>query len=135
MKHRCFATDVMTNCVDLIRWHIQLVATLVREQQVIAFNSADRTFDHAFVLGDTMNVMNDVVACFEIFEDCSAFTFFRSRLTMRPATTRDVRFGDDSNLGRWNAETAVQRRHHDGPAFAGEIRNFSINEFMVNIKL
>ena len=99
MKHWCFATDVMTNGIDLIRWHVQLVATLVREQQVIAFNSADRTFDHALVFGDTMNVMNDVVARFEIFKDCSAFTFFRSRLTMRPTTTRDIRFGDDSNFG------------------------------------
>ena len=82
MQNWCFATDVMTNGVNLIGWHIQLVATLVGKQQVITFNAADCAFDHALVLGNSVNVMNDVVASLEIFKDCSAFAFFWTWLAM-----------------------------------------------------
>ncbi len=69
---RCLAADVLAQRVDLIGRHVQLVAALVRDQQVVALDAADRPLDHALVLADAVLVVHDVVAGLEVFERAGA---------------------------------------------------------------
>ena len=48
--------------------HVQLVAALVGDQQVVALDAADRPLDHALVLADAVLVVHDVVAGLEVLE-------------------------------------------------------------------
>ena len=62
-------TGVVTDHVDLVGRHVELVVTAVGQQQVVALHTSDRPRDHAFVLRDAMRRVHHIVAGLEILED------------------------------------------------------------------
>ena len=59
----------MPHRLDLVRRHIQLVATAVFEQQIVALVATDRTGDHAAEPGDAVLVVDDKAAFSQILEN------------------------------------------------------------------
>ena len=68
------------SAVDLVAGHVQLVAALVVQQQVVALGPADRALDHSLVLADAVLVVHDVVAGLEVLEQAGALALARPRL-------------------------------------------------------
>ena len=68
MERWCFSTDVLANDANLFGRHIQLVATLVRNEQVIAFNASNGALHHALVFTHTVVCVHYVAAGLQIFE-------------------------------------------------------------------
>ena len=69
VQRRGLAADVLAQRVDLVGRHVQLVAALVGDEQVVALDAADRALDHALVLADAVLVVHDVVAGLEVLEE------------------------------------------------------------------
>jgi hypothetical protein len=69
VERRRLPADVLAQRVDLVARHVQLVAALVREEQVVALGPADRALHHALVLADAVLVVHDVVAGLEVLEE------------------------------------------------------------------
>ena len=114
---RRFAADVLAQRVDLVGRHVELVATLVRDQQVVAFDAADRPLDHALVLADAVLVVHDVVAGLEVLERGRRFALLLADGAVGAAPTGEIALGDDRHLGVRQGAAAVQRG--DGDAAAG----------------
>ena len=72
VQRRCLAADVLAQRVDLVGRHVELVAALVRDEQVVALDAADGPLDHALVLADAVLVVHDVVAGLEVLERAGA---------------------------------------------------------------
>ena len=121
VQRRCLATDVLPERVDLVRRHVQLVAALVRHEQVVAFDATDRAFDHAFVLADAVLVVHDVVAGLEVLERGRALALAGAGLAVGTPATRQVGLGDDGELGVGHGAPAVQRGHRDVAAGSTQI--------------
>jgi len=108
---RRFAADVLANRVDLIGRHVQLVAALVGEQQVVALCAADRAADETLELADTVVVVNDVVAGLQVLE-CGARS--ARLLATRPGSTSgQVGLGDECELRAGHERAMVQSLHRD----------------------
>ena len=60
--------DVLAQCVDLVARHVELVAALVGEEQVVALDASDAALDHPLVLADAVDEVDDVVADVEVLE-------------------------------------------------------------------
>ncbi len=114
---RRFATDVLTDRVDLVGRDVELVATPVAEQQVVAFDSADGPLDHPVVLTDAVLMVHDVAAGLQVLERARRLASLAgARLAVRPATSGEVRLGDDRDLRVVQRDATVQRCDHDRPS-------------------
>ncbi len=121
VQHRRLAAHVLAEGVDLIAGHVQLVAALVLQEQVVALGAADGALDHALVLADAVLVVHHVVAGFEILEQAGALALARARLAVGAAPAGEVGLGDDGQLGGGHAAAAVQGCRGDVPAGFGEV--------------
>ncbi len=121
MQRRGLAADVLAEGVDLVGRHVELVAALVGDEQVVAFDAADRALDHALVLADAVLVVDDVVARAEIFERRGALALAGSGLAVRPAPAGEIGFGDDGDLGVRDRAAPVQRRDDDVAAGLADV--------------
>jgi hypothetical protein len=108
----CLATDVLAERVDLVGRHVQLVAALVRDEQVVALDPADRALDHPLVVPDAVDVVHHVVAGLEVLEGGGALPRARPGRPVRPTSAGEVGLGDDRELRVGDGAPAVQRRHH-----------------------
>ena len=96
--------------------HVELVAALVRDEQVVALDAADRPLDHALVLADAVLVVHDVVAGLEVLERAGAVgALARAGGAVGAATAGEVALGDDRHLRVRQRAAAVQRRDDDRP--------------------
>ena len=104
MQCGCFATDVLTNHANLFGGDIQLVATLVRNEQVVTLNAADGALHHAFVFAHTVMCVHDIAAGLQVFEHCGgrATAGWLGSTCATPAT--EIGLGDNGDLG-------VRKRH------------------------
>ena len=114
---RCLAADVLAQRVDLVGRHVELVAALVRDQQVVALDAADRPLDHALVLADTVLVVHDVVAGLEVLERRRRLALLLAHGAVGAASAGEIALGDDRHLGVRQGAATVQRS--DGDAAAG----------------
>ena len=108
MQRGCLAADVLAQRVDLIAGHVQLVAALVPQQQVVALDPADRALDHALVVADAVLVVHDVVAGLQVLEESGALPLARPRLAVGAPPAGEVAFGEDRQLGFRQRAAAVQ---------------------------
>ena len=69
MQRRRLAADVLAQHVDLVGGHVQPVVALVRDEEVVALDAADRALDHALVAADAVLDVDDVHAGLEVLED------------------------------------------------------------------
>ena len=102
------AARVLAQRVDLVGRYVQLVAALVGHEQVVAFDAADRALDHALVVADAVDVVDDVVAWLEVFEDAGGLPAAGACLAVGAAATREVGLGDDRQPGVGEQAAAVQ---------------------------
>ncbi len=119
VQRRCLAADVLAQRVDLVGRYVQLVAALVRHEQVVTFDPADRALDHALVLADAVLVVHDVHAGLEILERRRPLALAGPGGTAGPATTGQVGLGDDGQLGVRQVATPVQGCDDDRSAGCG----------------
>jgi hypothetical protein len=94
----CLTADVLADGVDLIARDVELVATLVAQQQIIALDSADGALDHALVVADAVLLMDDVVAGLQILEEAGALALAGPGLAVCAAATGEVTLGNDRDL-------------------------------------
>ena len=120
VQRRRLAADVLAQRVDLVGRHVQLVAALVGDEQVVALDAADRALDHALVLADAVLVVHDVVAGLEVLEEAR-----RSRavaggrcgaMRRRPVRSASATI---ASLGVRQRAAAVQRRDDDAATGTG----------------
>ena len=120
MQLRCLAADVLADRVDLVGRDVQLVAALVGDEQVVAFDAADRALDHALVLADAVLVVHDVVAGLEVLERGRRLAALAvARLAVGAAAAGEVGLGDDRDLGVRQGAAAVERCDDDRSARPG----------------
>ena len=102
---RCFATHILPNGINLIGWHVELVAAFIREQQIVTlcatYCAAHQTFKFAYA----MVVMNNVITRFKILEcrTCCA----RSCSSWRTTPSGEIRFSNESNMCTWHVRPKV----------------------------
>ena len=113
--------DVLAQAVDLVARHVELVAALVGEQQVVALDAADGALDHPLVVPDAVLVVDDVVARLEVLEEAGSLALARPGLTVGSAPTGEVALGDDGQLRLGQRAAAVQRGDDDVAAGPGEV--------------
>ena len=119
VQGRCLAADVLPQGVDLVGRHVQLVAALVGDQQVVAFDPADRALDHAFVVPDTVLVVHDVVAGLEVLEGGGSLAARWTRLAVCSSAPGEIALGDHGDLGVRHGAAAMDRCDDDRPAGSG----------------
>ena len=120
MQRRRFATDVLAQYIDLVGRHVQLVATLVRQQQVVALDAANRPLHHALELADAMLVMHDIAAGLQVFEGAGGVGAFAWPCgPVGASTPGEVALGDDGDLGIGDRGAPMQRRSDDCRARSG----------------
>src|SRR5207237_940582 len=89
---RRLTAGVVAHGVDLIGRHVELVAALVLEQEVVAFGAADGAFHHAAVASRAVLVVHDVVAGLQVLEEALGVGAARTRTPVgTPATGDDPR--------------------------------------------
>ena len=110
---RRLAADVLAQGVDLVGRDVELVAALVRDQQVVALDAPDGPFDHALVLADAVLVVHDVVAGLEILERRRGLPLGLADRSVGASPTGEIALGDDRHLGVRQRAAAVQRRDRD----------------------
>ena len=108
VQHRCLAADVLAECIDLVARHVQLVAALVGDQQVVALHAADGTLHHSLVLADAVVCVHHVPARLQVLEDGARRTRTGGAGTTCAATTTEVGLGDHRD--RRLPETMIARR-------------------------
>ncbi len=116
MELRGLSAGVLAQRVDLIRRDVELVAALVRDQQIVAFDTADGPFDHPLVLADAVLMMHDVVAGLEVLERAGALALGLASRAVSSSTTGEVALGDDGDLRVRQGAAAMQRGHGDAAA-------------------
>ena len=112
VQRRCLAARVGPDAVHLVGRHVQLVAALVLEQQVVARDAADRALHHPLVARDTVHVVDDVVAGGERVVDVGAATR-TTRTSMHATPSGEVGLADDRESGRRDHDATVDRRDDD----------------------
>ena len=90
MQRGSLAADVLADRIDVIGWHVQLVAVLVRQQQVVTLRTTDGTRDHSLVLADAVDVMHDEIAGLQVLEYRRCVAAWRARYAMGTAATGEV---------------------------------------------
>ena len=115
------AAHVLAQRVDLVAGHVQLVAALVRQQQVVALDPADGALHHALVLAHAVLVVHHVVAGPQVFEEAGALAFARPGLAVAAAAAGEVALGNDGQLRGGQQEAAVQGGHRHVAAGTGEV--------------
>ena len=105
MHCRCIATHILSNGVNLVSGHVELVATLVCKQQVIALCTTYCTTYQTFKFANAMVVMNDVIARFEILERGTRCARACSAWSTTPAG--EVGLGNESNMCTWHVSAEV----------------------------
>ncbi len=120
VQHGCLAAHVLAQGVDLVARHVQLVAALVGEQQVVALDAADGALDHALVLADPVLVVDDVVAGLEVFEQARALALAWPGLAVGSATAGEIGLGHDGQLRRRHGAAAMQGGDGDMAAGSGQ---------------
>ena len=108
VQYRGFAADVLADGVDLIAGDVELVAALVGEQQIVTLDAADAALDHALVVADAVLVVHNVVAGLQVFEEPGALPLAWPRLAMGAASSCEITFGNDRDLGRGHDAAAMQ---------------------------
>ena len=116
MQRRCLAADVLAQRVDLIGRDVELVATLVREQQVVALDAADRTAHHALVAADAVLEVHHVHARLEVLEQRGAVAPARAWTAVGAAAAGEVGLGDDRHPGGVHRHAVLQRCDHHAAA-------------------
>ena len=100
--------------VDLVGRDIELVATLVRNEEVVPLDATDGPLDHALVLADTVLVVHDVAAGLQVFERARGLTALAGAGSAVGASAAgEVRFGDDRHLGVGKGAAPVEGSDHD----------------------
>ena len=123
VQRRRLAADVLAERVDLVGRDVELVAALVRDEQVVALDAADRALDHALVLADAVLVVHDVVAGLEVLERGRALALAGAGLAVRPPPTGEVGLGDDGDLGVGQGAATMERGDDDVPTRLGRRRS------------
>ncbi len=113
---RCFAADVLAQRVDLVGRHVELVAALVRDEEIVALDTADGPLDHALVLPDAVLVVHDVVAGLQVFERAGALALLLADGAVGAAPAGEVALGDDRHLRVRQRAAPVQRGDDDAAA-------------------
>src|SRR6478735_2259950 len=121
VQRRRLAADVLAQGVDLVAGDVQLVAALVRQEEVVALDPADGPLGHALVPADAVLVVDDVRTGLEVLEDGRALALARPGATVGAAPAGEVRLGDHGQLGRRDRAAAVQRSDGDRPAGPGQV--------------
>ena len=119
VQGRRLAADVLPQGVDLVGRHVQLVAALVGDQQIVALDPADRALDHAFVVPDTVLVVHDVVAGLEVLEGGGSLATRWTRLAVCSPAPGEIAFCDHGDLGVRHGAAAMDRCDDDRPAGSG----------------
>ena len=101
MQRWCFTADVLTNQADLFGRNVELVATLVRNEQVVTFDAANRTLDHSFVLANAVMSVDDIATGLQIFEDSARGTTAGCAAFAGTTPTTEVCLADDCNARVW----------------------------------
>src|SRR4029077_6396885 len=108
MERRGLAADVLAQRVDLVARDVELVAALVRDEQVVALDAGDGALDHPLVLADAVLVVHDVVAGLEVLERAGTLgPLSRPSRAVRPSPAGEVALGDDRHLRVRQGATAV----------------------------
>ena len=113
VQRRRLAAHILPQRIDLIAGHVQLVAALVVQQQVVALGAANRTLDHALVLADAVLIVHDVVARLEIFEQSGALPLTRPCAAMCTPPAGEIGLGDHGQLRQRHIAAAMQRSGDD----------------------
>ncbi len=113
---RCLATRVQPDGVDLVRGHVELVATAVLEQQVVALDSSHRASRHPREPADPVDLVHHVVARAEILEERLRVASRRASDTVGTATTGQVRLGEQGEPRSGQDRAALDRCDDDPPA-------------------
>ena len=130
MQGGCFAADVLTNDTNLFSGYIQLVATFVRNQQVVTFDATDGALHHAFVFAHTVMCVHHIAAWLQVFEHCGGGAPTRWLCSTCTTTTAQVGLSDDGDLGVWKRNSVRLRstsdpragtRQHVGIVGGGEV--------------
>ncbi len=115
------AADVVAHGVDLVRRHVELVAALVLEQQVVAVDAADRALHHAAVAADAVVVVDDVVARAEVLEDAGGLAAAGPGRAVGAPAAGEVGLGEHGELDVGQHDAGVQRRHDDVAARSRQV--------------
>lgn len=121
VQRRGLAADVMAHGIDLVGRQVQLVGALVGEHQIVTLDPGDGHFRHALVLGDTVDVVHDVVPGLQVLEDRAALATLGAWSAMRRSPSGDVGLGDDGEFGRGNGDAAMESCHHDRASATTEL--------------
>ena len=99
----------MPHRLDLVRRHIQLVATAVFEQQIVALVATDCAGDHAAEPGDAVLMVDDKAAFSQILEKPLGIACAAPGLTVRAAAAGDIGFCDHGELDVAEDDAAFDR--------------------------
>ena len=106
--------------VDLIGGHVQLVAALVFEQQVIALHPADGAAHHAPEATDAVLVVDHEATDGQVIEEGLGVAGPGSGPAVGPPTTGEVALRQHRQLERGIQEAAFERLEHDPDTGIGQ---------------
>ena len=106
--------------VDLIGRHVQLVAALVFEQQVIAFHPADRAAHHAPEATHAVLVVDHVAPDGQVIEEGLGVAGPGSGPAVGPPATGEIALGQHRQLERGVQEAAFEGLEHDPDTGIGQ---------------
>src|SRR5258706_4023512 len=109
MERGRLAAHVMAHRVDLIARHVEAVAALVLEQQVVALDAIDRLLHHSGVATDAVLVVDDVVAGLQVLEEADRVARARTARTVSAAATREIGLGEYGERNLVEDEAALDR--------------------------
>jgi len=104
------AAGVAAHRADLVGRHVQLVATLVLDQEVVALGASRRAADNARVAADAVVVVDDVVAGGEVVLEIGAPTG-AARRAVDPPPAGQIGLRDQRQPGAREDGAPVERRH------------------------
>ena len=109
----CLSADELSESVDLVGGDVELVAPLVRDQQVVTLDASDGPLDHAVVLADAVLVVDDEVAGLEVFECGRSLAALFAGRAVGASAASEVTLGNDCHLRIRQCAAAMKWRNGD----------------------
>ena len=111
--------DVLLDAVELVGGHVELVAALILDEQIVAVGALAAQAHGALIYADAVRLVHDVVADLQVGERrdlLARLLLARARALLRHA--EDVPVGDDHQL-QLRVLKAVRQRQRDDRGLAG----------------